>query len=101
MTDQIPRTDLYAPMPDVGTMKVCVFCHFVVTLRQAPSGWHYWTADKDPVDGRPHCDGGVPGTRHNPALRTLHLPAPLLDAQDNIVERWAWRYTPDGEGRLG
>lgn len=88
-------------MPVVGTMKSCDFCRTPVTLSRAPSGWHYWTADGDPVDGGRHCDGGQgPGTVRNPTLRSLHVPVPLFDARGSVVERWAWRYTPNGEGRL-
>lgn len=87
-------------MPEPGTMKVCWFCHMVVTLHQVPDEWYHWVADRDPVDGRWHCDGGVPGTKHNPALRTLHIPAPLLDENTGAeLERWPARYTPGGEGR--
>lgn len=87
-------------MPPPGTMKICVFCHMVVTLRPTPSGWHHWLADRDPVDERWQCDGGVPGTRDDPALRTLHVPAPLLDeVTGKELQRWAARYSPDGQAR--
>jgi hypothetical protein len=100
--EHVPPPDLYGPMPDVGTMKVCWFCQKVVTLRQARSGWHYWCADLDPVNGGRHCLGGAPeGNAWNPAVRTLHLPIAELDESGAVVgERWAYRYTPDGEGRM-
>ncbi|MFD6448658.1 hypothetical protein ACFWEJ_26390 [Promicromonospora sp. NPDC060204] len=90
-----PLSGLYAPMPEVGTKKFCVFCREAVTLEQAASGWHYWTAFGDPVDGGRHCYGGTMGNVHSPALRTLHLP--LAESEDL---KWAWRYSPEGEGRL-
>ena len=91
------RPGAYAPMPDVGTMKICWFCHMVVTLKQAPTGWHYWCADLDPVNGRHHCLGGQ--VVYDSVPRTLHLPAPLMDDEGNVTgERWHYRYTPDGVG---
>lgn len=91
-----PSRRLYAPMPEVGTAKLCAFCYESVTLERAPSGWHYWTANGDPVDGGRYCVGGSwKGNIHSPALRTLHYPAPGADD-----ERLAWRYTPEGEGRM-
>lgn len=93
--DRKPPPDLFGPMPEVGTAKVCQFCHEAVTLEQAPSGWHYWSAAGDPVDGGRHCLGGSwAGNIHLPAVRTLHYPEPVSDD-----ERWAWRYTPEGDGR--
>ena len=100
MTHEDSRPSLYGPMPELGTMKVCDFCHFVVTLKQAESGWHYWCADKDPVDGGRHCDGGTgPGTERMPPVWTLHVPAPLWE-HGEITQRWFHRYTPDGVGRF-
>lgn len=97
-----PLPSIYGPMPDVGTMKICDFCHFVVTLKQAPSGWHYWCAETDPVDGQRHCDGGQPpANAADTAVWTLHIPAPLYDKLgDRVLQRWYWRYTPEGEGRF-
>lgn len=100
--ERVPHTDIYGPMPKIGTMKICVFCHMVVTLKRAGSGWHYWCAETDPVNGQRHCLGGQPpGNVHNPAVRTLHLPEPLYDELgDKVLQRWYWRYTPEGEGRF-
>lgn len=72
--ERVPYTDTYAPMPALGTIRECVFCRFMVTLREVRSGWRHWTADRDPLDGRWHCDGGEPGNAHSPAIRTLHVP---------------------------
>lgn len=102
MTHRDSRTSLYGPMPAVGTLKVCDFCHMVVTLKRAPSGWHYWCADMEPVDGQRRCDGGTgPGTREMPPVWTLHVPAPVYDGvTDEVTERWFHRYAPDGAGRF-
>lgn len=100
--DRVPTDHGYAQMPDVGTMRICWFCHKVVTLKRADSGWHYWCADLDPVDGRHHCLGGrVPANRFDSIPRTLHLPEPVMDDDGNITgPRWHHRYTPDGVGRF-
>lgn len=92
----------FEPLPPIGTMKVCAFCHFTVTLQRAESGWYYWVRQQDPVDGRRHCDGGTgPGTIESPSLRTLHVPDSIRDATGRkVIQAWAWRYTPEGEGRL-
>jgi len=82
----------YAPMPELGTIRVCEFCHFVVTLREVRGAWHYWTADRDPLDGRWWCDGGQPGTENDPALRTLHYPAAAAGALP-----FATRYDAGGQ----
>ena len=102
MTDRKPQTDLYGPMPDLGTMKICVFCHMVVTLKRAKSDWSYWCAERDEVDGRHHCDGGQPA-RHtsDTVLLTLHLPAAIFDdVTGEPIQKWYHRYTPEGEGRF-
>lgn len=101
VTDRPPVSSLYGPMPEVGTMKECQFCHHMVTLRKAESGWHFWCRDKDPVDGRHRCLGGVePINEYTFVPRTLHLPAPAEDGAGRETERWYYRYTPDGEGRF-
>lgn len=100
MTHEDSHPSLYGPMPELGTMKICDFCHMVVTLKEAPSGWRYWCADRDPVDGGRYCHGGQPS--RNPAmppLWTLHVPAPRYEAA-RAVEKWFYRYTPEGEGRF-
>jgi len=84
-------SDHYAPMPTLGTMQICLFCHFVVQLHPVASGWHHWAASRDPLDGGWHCDGGQPGTTHNPALRTLHLPG-----VPDTAKPFAPRYDADG-----
>lgn len=95
MTDPIQRATTFAPMPELGTMRECVFCHFMVELSRTPHGESYWTAPADPIDGRRHCLGGMtPGNAHNPTPRTLHLPVPKPDGG-----QWAYWYTIDGEAR--
>lgn len=91
----------FEPLPEVGTMKVCGMCHFVITLERIPSGWYYWVADKDPLDGRRHCLGGSgPGTVEMPPLRTLHVPDQVWEGHPpRLTKTWAWRYTPEGEAR--
>lgn len=91
MSDRTPPPGLFRAMPAVGTILWCVFCRKPVTLRQAPSGWHYWTGDGEPVDGGRHCLGG----QSRGTLRTLHKPE---NGPDGAT--WAWRYDPDGAGRL-
>lgn len=89
-TERAPET-MYAPMPELGTMRECVFCHFMVTLEQTRTGWHHWVAARDALDGRWHCDGGKPGYRHMPALHTLHIPVPPTTGAP-----FAARYDVDG-----
>jgi len=96
MSDRYQHPTSFAPMPELGTMRECVFCHFMVELSETPLGEHYWTAAKDPVDGRRHCLGGLPpGNVYNPTPRTLHLPVPLPGGGG----QWAYWYTSDGEAR--
>lgn len=91
-----PPPGLFGPMPEVGTTLWCVFCTQLVTLQRNPaSGWHYWTAPGDRVDGSFQCDGGSPGNAHGGTVRTLHKPS---NSDDGTL--WAWRYTPDGAGRM-
>lgn len=100
--ERLRGTSLYGPMPAEGTIKECWFCHMMVTLQTAPSGWHYWTAHGDPVDGKNHCYGGPrPLNRFDVKPMSLHLPMPTY-AADGVTEteRWYWRYTPTGEGRF-
>jgi len=91
-SERVPPA-MYAPMPELGTIRECVFCHFMVTLRPVQGGWHHWLADRDRPDRRWHCDGGEPGNDHLPAVRTLHIPVPPPDGAP-----WAPRYDPDGVG---
>jgi hypothetical protein len=102
ISERVPRTGLYGPMPEVGTVKICDFCRLPVALRRnRESGWHYWVRDEDPVDGGRYCDGGTgPGTARMPPVWTLHVPKPTLDLRENPTERWFHRYTPDGTGRF-
>lgn len=76
-----------SPMPPLGTKLTCSMCRVAVVLDQSTSGWHYWVADGDPVDGGHHCYGGQPPAVG--AVRTLHVPF-----------HQAWRYSPDGDPRL-
>lgn len=100
MTHEDARPSLYGPMPALGTQMLCDFCRQPVTLQRAPSGWHYWVTDTDPVDGQRRCDGGTgPGTVDRPPLWTLHVPAPAYE-YGSLTEKWFHRYTPDGEGRF-
>lgn len=86
----------WAPMPEVGTMKICQFCHMAVTLQKAPRGSYLWVADRDPIDGARHCLGGQPpGTSKRPSLTTLHLPDRSADGEPQL----AWWYTAKGEPR--
>lgn len=78
-----------AEMPPVGTSERCSFCRELVTLRRAETGWHFWTAAGDPVDGRRRCLGGQP-PRWDGNLMTYHVPFPKDDV------RRAVRYDPDG-----
>jgi len=99
-SERVPRPSVYGPMPEVGTVKTCDFCLLPVTLKRAPSDWHYWVRDEDPVDGGRHCDGGTgPGTDTRPPLWTLHVPQPVYDG-NRAIERWFHRYNPSGEGRF-
>jgi hypothetical protein len=94
MTADRASTPTYAPMPTPGaTIRECVFCHFMVTLRQVRGGWYLWTADRDPLDGRRHCDGGVPAYGDTAALLTIHIPVP-----NPTGAPFAARYDPDGVG---
>ena len=77
---------MYDAMPEPGTAEQCSFCRTWVTLRRAETGWHYWTADGEPVDGRQRCYGGVTPRK----LRTYHVPFPTKSG-----DRRAVRYDPD------
>ena len=89
-SDDVPPT--YAAMPAIGTMRECVFCHFMVSLREVAGGWYLWTADRDPLDGRWHCDGGAgPGNAYHRVPYTLHVPVRPPQGPP-----WAPRYAPDG-----
>lgn len=100
MSTPTPPPGEYREMPAVGTMKICQFCHMVVELKRAESGWHYWCAAADPVDGRHHCLGGQTSRNAYDVIpRTLHLPGPAYEG-GRETERWYHRYTPDGEGRF-
>lgn len=81
----------YAPMPPLGTTRVCVFCRNAVSLQQVLTGWHHWLAPRDTLEGRWHCDGGHPGYKHAGPLLTLHIPVP--PAED---APFAPRYAADG-----
>lgn len=101
VTDRPPKSDVYGPMPELGTKLICQYCLHLVELKQAESGWHFWCAPRDPVDGRHRCLGGVdPTNRYTFVPRTLHLPEPAYDDQGRDVERWYPRYTPEGVGRF-
>lgn len=95
MSDRYQHPTSFAPMPELGTMRECVFCHFMVELSETPLGEYYWTAAKDPVDGGRHCSGGRVSVNIYDAIpRTLHLPVATPEGG-----QWAYWYTSDGEAR--
>jgi hypothetical protein len=99
--EHAPQPAFYAPVPEVGTQKVCWYCQFVVTLTAAPRGGFYWTAGRDKVDGGRHCLGGLtPANAYDTIPHTYHLPLPEMDEDRNVVgERWAHWYSAEGVGR--